>query len=83
MPHDSHFDGIDMDTEDNDITFEDYYNHLAGFDENNYKLDHWVETGNFHMNMIVNAMSMMPGGGPMDPPHKDQSQGQGSPVMPY
>ena len=39
LPHGGHFNEVEMDEdldEDNEITYEDYFNHLAGFDENNY-----------------------------------------------
>lgn len=71
------------DFEDNSETYEDYFNHMAGFDEDVHVPNKWVETGNFHQNMIINYMSTMPGGGPLDPPHKDQSRGLGYPAMPH
>lgn len=67
--------------EDNSVTYEDYFNHIAGFNEEVHVPHRWMETGNFHMNMMVNVMATMPGGGPMDPPHQDEAQGTGYPAM--
>ena len=36
------------DFEDNSVTYEDYFNHMAGFDEDVHVPNKWVETGNFH-----------------------------------
>jgi len=36
------------DFEDNSETYEDYFNHMAGFDEDVHVPNKWVETGNFH-----------------------------------
>ena len=61
-------------------TYEDYFNHLAGFDEHVHVPHHYIETGNFHMNMMMNVMSTMPGGGPIDETHPNEAYGTGVPV---
>ena len=76
-------DNLEEDPEVNTLTYADYYSHLAGFDQHDHVQPHWVETGNFHMNMMMNMMSVLPGGGPLDPPHQDQTTGKGPSALPH